>query len=183
MKDFPLIGDFYSELYGKNITTEDYEHACSVYKAFDCSNMSEYLQLYNRLDVYLLLEAMNAFRDTGWKEFGLDAAHFISLPQFGFQWYNYFNFEDILPYMTGFFSFSMLRHTGINLELISDVDMLLFLESGIRGGVSYCATRIAEREMDTENKPIQNLAYLDANNLVYRASGKSVPTFMLLLMM
>ena len=54
----------------------------------------------------------------------------------------------------------MLRHTQISLELINDVDILLFLESGIRGGVSYCATRIAE------NKSGHNLAYVDANNLV-----------------
>ena len=42
--------------------------------------------------------------------------------------------------------------------------MLLFLENGIRGGVSYCATRLAERSSKKEDT--QELAYLDANNLV-----------------
>ena len=58
----------------------------------------------------------------------------------------------------------MLKHTGIRLELISDIDMLLFLERGIRGGVSYCATRLGEDIPEEE----RHLAYLDANNLVTR---------------
>ena len=54
----------------------------------------------------------------------------------------------------------MLHHTKVELELITDVDMLLFLESGIRGGLSYCATRAAAKTEDS------SLVYLDANNLV-----------------
>ena len=73
------------------------------------------------------------------------------------------------PFLTTLISiilFSMLRHTSQRLQLISDVDMLLFLERGIRGGVSYCATRMAEtNDADEPAKRVQ-MAYLDANNLV-----------------
>ena len=86
MTTFPPIEDFYSRLYERNVSKDDYLHGKAVYKAFKCNNMADYLRLYNILDVYLLLEGLTAFRNVGWKEFGLDSAHFISLPQYGFQW-------------------------------------------------------------------------------------------------
>ena len=61
-----------------------------------------------------------------------------------------------------FFSMLLYRHTKI--ELITDIDILLFLEGGIRGGVSYCATRMAENDDDPNEQT--SLAYVDANNLV-----------------
>ena len=57
-----------------------------VFQEFECKNMFDYLKLYNQLDVYLLLEGFSQFREVGWTKFGLDAAHFISLPQLGFNW-------------------------------------------------------------------------------------------------
>ena len=62
--------------------------------------------------------------------------------------------------------------TGINLELITDIDMQLFIEKGIRGGISYIAHRHAEannkymKNYDPD-KPSIHLPYLDANNLYY----------------
>ena len=56
----------------------------------------------------------------------------------------------------------MLHHTKIKLELISDVDMLLFLENGIRGGTSYANLRYAEKQESSN----EDFLYLDANNLV-----------------
>ena len=36
---------------------------------------------------------------------------------------------------------SMLKITGIELEKISDIDQYLFIEKGLRGGISYIAKR------------------------------------------
>ena len=58
----------------------------------------------------------------------------------------------------------MLLFRQTKIELITDIDILLFLESGIRGGVSYCATRMAEKDDDHDEQT--SLAYVDANNLV-----------------
>lgn len=86
MTVFPPIESFYSKLTESGISQEDYIHGKTVFESFKMKNMEEYLKLYNELDVYLLLEAITAFRQIGWKEFKLDPAYFISLPQYGFQW-------------------------------------------------------------------------------------------------
>lgn len=86
LRTFPNKDAFYSTLYEKGISDEEYIHGRTVFKEFDCANMAEYLKLYNKLDVILLLEAITSFREMGWREFKLDPAYFISLPQYGFQW-------------------------------------------------------------------------------------------------
>ena len=85
MREFPPRKAFYSKLYEKHISESDYAHGAKVFEEFKCKNMLEYLQLYNDLDVFLLLEAISAFRDVGMKEIKLDLCGHQSLPQFGFQ--------------------------------------------------------------------------------------------------
>ena len=64
----------------------------------------------------------------------------------------------------------MLKMTGVRLEKFSDIDMYLFIEKGLRGGISY----IAERYSQSNNKYMKNydltkpsefILYLDMNNL------------------
>ena len=38
---------------------------------------------------------------------------------------------------------AMLKMTGTELELISDIEMLLFIEKGMRGGISYIPERFS----------------------------------------
>ena len=57
-----------------------------------------------------------------------------------------------------------------DLEKISDIDKYLFMEKGLRGGISYIAKRYAKannkymNEYDPE-KPSALITYLDKNNL------------------
>ena len=60
----------------------------------------------------------------------------------------------------------MLHYTKISLDLLSDVDMLLFLQNGIHGGVSYAATRHGEVKDGEDEQNQSHFLYLDANNLV-----------------
>ena len=60
--------------------------------------------------------------------------------------------------------------TGIELEQISDIDKYLFIEKGLRGGISYIAKRYAKANNKYLNdydpkKPSTFISYFDMNNL------------------
>ena len=67
---------------------------------------------------------------------------------------------------------AMLKMTGIKLELISDVEMHLCIEKGMRDGISYISTR--HSKVDEDNKFIM---YWDANNLYAWAMNQPLPYF------
>ena len=115
--------------------------------------------------VIMYLKVLNTdvfqnFRDMCIKGYGLDPAHFVSLP--GLAWQAY------------------LKKTNIELELLIDYDMLLMVEKGIRGGICHSIHRYAK----ANNKYMQNynnneessyIQYLDAINLYGWAMSKNLP--------
>ena len=64
----------------------------------------------------------------------------------------------------------MLKMNGMRLEKIADIDMYLFIEKGLRAGISYIAKRYAKgnnkymKDYDL-TKPSKYIWYLDINNL------------------
>ena len=74
----------------------------------------------------------------------------------------------------------MLKMTGIKLEKISDIDKYLFIEKGLRGGISYIAKRYAKANNKYMNdydpkKPSKFISYLHMNNLYGWAMSEYLP--------
>ena len=160
-KSLPAIEDFYSILNDTNISDSDYSHAKRVWNAFQIRDLGEYHDLYLRTDVLLLADVFENFRTICLKDYGLDPCHYYSAP--GLSW-------DAL-----------LRMTGVNLDLISDLDQQLFIEKGMRGGISTITHRHAvanNKYMKNHNPKVESsyLIYLDANNLYGWAMSQSLPT-------
>ena len=156
----PEREEFYSQLTDEDISEDDYSHAKNVWNTFNLQNMGEYHDLYLKTDILLLTDVFENFRKTCLTYYKLDPLHYITSP--GLAW-------D-----------AMLKMTGINLELITDIDMQLFIEKGLRGGISYIAHRHAEannkymKNFDPD-KLISYIMYLDANNLYGWAMSQPLP--------
>ena len=82
--------------------------------------------------------------------------------------------------MPGFAWGACLKYTGVELEVISDIDMLLFIEKGIRGGICHSVRRNAKtnnkylKDYDV-NKESSFLIYIDYNNIYGKAMCKKFP--------
>ena len=74
----------------------------------------------------------------------------------------------------------MLKMTGIKLEKISVIGKYLFIEKGLRRGISYIAGRYAKANNKyvsdyDSNKPSKFITYLDKNNLYGSSMSKYLP--------
>ena len=152
---------FYSKLSGKGITEKNYKHACNVWNTFKMKTFKDYHKLYNETDVLLLADVFENFRNLCLKIYGLDPVYYYTAP--GLAW-------D-----------ACLKMTNINLELLSDPNMLLMFEKGIRGGISIISNRYGEANNKymgnrfNKNKLSKYLMYLDENNLYGSAMFKKLP--------
>ena len=88
----------------------------------------------------------------------LDPLYFVSVP--GLAWLAY------------------LKKAEVKLELITDYDMILMIEKGIRGGICQATHRYAKannKYMKNCNKNIESsyIKYLDANNSYGQAMSQN----------
>ena len=142
--------DFYNKLNSVDISDYDYEHAKKAWDVFKTKYMGEYHYLYIKTDTLLLAGVFENFRNKCIKAYELDPLHFVSAPGLAWQ--------------------ACLKKTGVKLELLTDIDMLLMVEEGIRGGICQVSQRYSKAnnkymEGFDKNKESSYIQYFDANNL------------------
>ena len=151
---------FFSNLNMEYITDVDYRHGKTVFEYLINKNLDDYHDLYVQSDTLLLAEVFENFRNPCIKVYELDPAHFLSAPGLAWQ--------------------ACLKKPDVKLELLTDVDMLLMVEKGIRGGICHAIHRYAKannKSMKNYNNDKQesSLQYLDANNLYGWAMSQKLP--------
>ena len=133
----------------EDITDADYAHAKIVCKDFEIKNLDEYHNLYVQSDTLLLVDIFKNFRNMCLEIYENDPAHFLSTP--GLVWQ------------------AVLKKTKIKLDLLIDIDILLMIGKGTRGGICHAIHQYAEGNNTHmtnygENKESLYLKYLDVNN-------------------
>jgi hypothetical protein len=141
-RQLPPREAFFSKVANAGVGDDDYVHATSVFTLFGCRNMLDYCELYCRLDVLLLAECFLSFRAEVLQELDLDCCHYISLPQLAYD--------------------AMLKMTGVEIEPMTDIDMILFFESSIRGGVSFIGQRMCQA-----TTPAEEAAGVEPRSMLY----------------
>ena len=139
----------FSSLKDFGISEKEYQRACNVWKVFKIKDLGQYHDLYLKTDVILLCCVFEKFISVCLANYKLDSCHYCSSPGLSFD--------------------AMLKITGIQLEKISDIDVYLFLEKRMRGGISYISKRYSKSDENTE------ILYWDANNLYGWAMIQNLP--------
>ena len=149
----------------EDITDVDHRHAKRVFnevafKILNNNNLGNYYDLYGQSDTLLLADVFENVRNMSIEVYQLDLAHFSSAPGLAWQ--------------------ACLRKTGVKIEMLTNPDMLLMVEKGIRGRMSHATHRGAKannKYMKNYNKDEKEsfLQYNDANNLYGFVMSEPLP--------
>ncbi|XP_031341014.1 uncharacterized protein LOC116169127 [Photinus pyralis] len=156
----PAKEKFYSKLSQTDIPESEYMHAQNVWRKFNIQNLGQYSDLYLITDVLLLSDVFTNFREKCITTHKLEPAFFFTAP--GYTWQ------------------CMLYYTKVKLDLLSDIDMILFMEKGIRGGITQCCTKYSKAnnkymENYDARKPSSHILYTDMVNLYGWAQSQCLP--------
>ena len=123
---------FSSNLNMEDIADLDYRNGKTVFEYLINKNLGDYHDLHFQSDPFLVADVFENFRNMCIKVYELDPAHFLSAPGLAWQ--------------------ACFRKTELKLELLTDIDMLLMVEKGIRGGICHAIYRYAK----ANNKYMKN---------------------------
>jgi len=149
-KELPARSKFFSSLRNSSISEKEYKHAQNVFKQFKMTSLGDYHDTYLLSDSALLACVFENFRKLSIKHYKLDPMFYYSTPGLSFD--------------------AALKMTGVELEHIVDLDMYMFLEGGMRGGLSMIPTRYFKannKYMDSYNSDVKStfILNMDMNNL------------------
>ena len=118
---------------------KDYTHAQKVFEELKIKNLDDYHDFNVQSDTLLVADVIENFRNKCIEIYEVDSAHFLSAPGLAQQ--------------------ACLKKAGVKLELLTDIDMLLVVEKGIRGGICHAIHRYAKtnkKYMKTCNKTLSH---------------------------
>ena len=144
----PNIEDFNSELTGKGITETDFKHVKEIWKIFGMKTLEDLHNLYMETDVMLLADVFETFRENILEKYKLDPVHFMTAPS--------------LTWTAG------LKKTRVELQILTDPDMCMFVDQGLMGGISMISHPYAKNEDGF-------IFYCDANNHYGYAMSQYLP--------
>ena len=148
------------EAFYSSLNMEDIPDGKRVLKSLNNKNLGDYHNLHVQSDTLLLADAFENFRNMCIKVYELDPTQFLSAP--GLAWH------------------TRLKKIGVKLDLLTDVDMLLMVEKGMKEGICHAIDRYAKsnkKDMKNydENEESSFIEYLDANNLHGWAMSEPLP--------
>ena len=144
----------------QDIKDADYMHAIRIYKEFEIKYLDEYNDFYLKSDTLPLAGIFENFREMCLKIYCLGPAKFLSATGFAWQ--------------------AALKTTEVKLESITDIDMLLMVEEGIRRGMCHAINQYSKgnnkytKEYD-KNKESSCLKYWDVNKSFGGAMSQKLP--------
>ncbi|GBM44867.1 hypothetical protein AVEN_157095-1 [Araneus ventricosus] len=157
----PPLSAFFNSLTNEPVSDDDYQYAQRIWNIFNLQTLGDFHDLYVTSDVLLLADVFQNFRKLCLQFYKIDPSHVYTAPGLAWQ--------------------ACLRMTNVKLELLTDIDMHLFVEKGIRGGVAIISHRFAS----TNNPHLPNydptspnsfIMYWEANNLYGWAMSQRLPT-------
>ena len=131
-------------------TQKEFVDLKKILKDFKIKNLGEYHDLYVQSNTLLLKDVFENFRNMCLEIYELDPAKFLSAPGLAWQ--------------------AALKKTKVKLDLLTDIDMLLMVEKGIRGGICHYIYQYAKANKKymkfyDKNKESSYIQYWDVNNL------------------
>ena len=156
----PLLKDFHNALTDTQPTIESYNELLETCHQLSITTLGQLHNHYVKLDVVLLADVITNYRTMALNEYKLDPLHYGTAPAFSYD--------------------AMLKFTKAKPELLYDPDMYLFMERGIRGGMSVVSHRLATannkylKEYD-ETRTKTSIFYTDCCNLYGYAMSQPLP--------
>ena len=145
----PAKNEVYNNLNVEDKTYSDYKHVRRVWEDFEMKKLGKYHDLYVESGKLILADAFGNFRSTYIEIYELDLDHFF--------------FFSTWNFMTGKF-----KKTEVQLGLLADVNILLMIEVGIKGGIiladafgNFRSTYIEIYELDLDHFFFQHLEFHD----------------------
>ena len=164
----------------KIISDLDYEHAQQAWNTMEKKALGCYHDTYLKTDVLLFADVFETFRNTCLKNYKFNPAHFYTAP--GLAWQALLKTEAEYCEHVKRRKDCELCPDKFRLELLTDKEVLLMVEKGIRGGITQAVRRYSKannkymKELYNPDEESIYLQYLDAKNLYGWTMVQNLPT-------